>query len=144
MSDALNMAAPSNPDDISDIDEDEEALADDEYDMEALELLVQHGEASNIRHEAIDAPESACPFTPVQLQVFETALSNAESHGIAPEGYRLHTHERNGDAYPASETIQVAGKDVDIQLNLETWLPRATRWVCALALMEQLLEQEDP
>lgn len=72
--------------------------------------------------------------------VFDQALEGALRSDIVPSGFFLWPCEWDGTAYPASESIKVARKDVNIPLPFEVWYPRAVRWVQGLTLLALVQE----
>lgn len=95
----------------------------------------------HIHHDAVPVPDVESPFTSQNMEdTFNQALDGALQSGVIPSGFSLLPGEWAGAAYPASERIKVARKDVDIPLPFEVWYPRAVRWAQGLTILELVQE----
>lgn len=75
---------------------------------EDIEERVGDDQQANIRHDAIEVPDTADPFgVPGMRQVFEEAFSSVVEHGLLPVGYGILQEEMEGGVYPLVEVIRL-------------------------------------
>lgn len=115
----------------------------DEEDLdEQLDDMIGQEENTNVRHDAIDVPESNSPFTPDVELLFLEALRELQQSGTLPGNYKVTEEEWQEEDYPETEILGVGRrKKLAIQLPLDIWLPRARMWAQALDLMVRLEEE---
>lgn len=96
---------------------------------------------SNIRHEAVPAPPSACPFTEDQLALFENGLGLLLDSADIPSGYGVTAAELGEGGFEEQEAISIglSGKTYDIELSQIIWQPRSEIWAKALFAMNTIL-----
>lgn len=150
-------ALSDSDDEHSDIDELEEHLAregledlsaDDlaqilphDIDLVDLEQRIAADQGSNIKHDAIDTPDAASPFTDEGAVAFFACLSELEGTHFIPEHLGISAEELGGAGYPLFEVLEVGRgrKQMEVELPLPFWYPRALRWTQALELMNTMV-----
>ncbi|KAI0309605.1 hypothetical protein OF83DRAFT_1037373, partial [Amylostereum chailletii] len=89
----------------------------------------------NIRHEPIDVPDNASPFSSQEAEnIFWQALQEVRESGSIPEDMGLDL-----EGYPTEEELSVARRRIVIPLPLNPWYERAVYWCQALDVMYGLL-----
>jgi hypothetical protein len=96
-----------------------------------------------LQHEASVPSAAHSPFTNVQDKLdFFDALKEIQTLELIPEGYGVLPEElENG--YPVIEILKVGfrgQKELQLELPLEVWFPRAVCWVQALDLLTRFEE----
>lgn len=127
--------------------EEDNELVDDatqvaEHDsMEDLENRISEDQEHNIRHEPVSVAKHQNPFqTSNDEEEFFTILLMITASNLLPTGYGVRAEEWEDENYPELETINCGrrGKEIEVTLPRDIWLPRAVQWVQALDLMERL------
>jgi hypothetical protein len=115
---------------------------DDADDWEDLEEMVGADQEENIRHEPIEVPETADPFSTPELRVaFEAAFASVQEHGLIPTGYGLLPEEWDDSLYPSVEVIRSGRrgtKELAISLPDFLWRPKAEMWGQALDILTHI------
>jgi hypothetical protein len=98
-------------------------------------------QAENIRHEAIEVPKGKSPLSEESLPVFVRVLQEVVDKNIIPHGYGLLECEWEEGGYPLFEVIHRGRKKKEIQVNLplSIWFPRARLWVQSLNVLSHFL-----
>jgi hypothetical protein len=96
---------------------------------------------SNIRHEAIPAPTSECPFDEDGLSLFEQGLELMMNSGDLPPGYGVTLDELDGKIFDEQEEINVGlwRKGYMMHLPSGIWKPQTEVWVKGLFVMNSIL-----
>ena len=120
-----------------------EEESDSEEDGHSLRTQVADAQQSQIRHDAIEVPSSASPFTddPELEAKFFAALDTLQSHPGLPPGYGLLPEEME-EGYEVMEVIRSGRrgrKELVVDLPEIVWRPRAELWGKALYLLNAFL-----
>jgi hypothetical protein len=136
--------------DIEEIDEsvvldDDETGVDDELweDIATLDKGIEH----QFIQKPVRVPRALNPFEGSEsgLAGFDTLLDAAQNSGTLPGGYGILQHEWPEGHYPTGEVLtsgRKGAKRLRIALPIELWKPRAERWVRALSILNNLIEQK--
>lgn len=129
-------------------DEDDEVLdSHHEGDMdEELENRVGADQAHNIRHEPIRVARHRNPFRTDEKEAeFLNILAMVVRDELVPVGYGVLADEWDDGNYSELEIIKpgTKGKEIEVVLPREIWLPRAIYWTQALDLMGHLLIDDE-
>lgn len=127
-------------------DEDEEVLEPlsrhEGDEDEELENQVEADQEHNIRHEPIRIARHQNPFQTDEKEAeFLSILAMVVRDDLVPIGYGVLVDEWDDDNYSELEIIKpgTKGKEIEVVLPREIWLPRATYWAQALDLMGHLI-----
>jgi hypothetical protein len=96
---------------------------------------------SNIRHEAVPAPASNCPFDEEGLSLFEQGLELMMNSGDLPPGYGVTLDELDGNIFDEQEEINVGLQRKGYLMHLPSaiWKPRTEVWAKGLFVMNSIL-----
>ncbi len=102
-----------------------------------LAQRIAHDQEENVRHDAVDPPAKASPFSTSRAeQIFWKALRDLDiADDNIPKGFGVAEEDWDGGIYPEFEAIKVARKDIYIKLPFSMWWPRAVRWSRSLELV---------
>lgn len=80
----------------------------------------------NIRHEAVPAPSSTCPFTEDQFSVFQEGMMMLLNSDELPVGYGVTVAELGEQGFEEHEEISIGlqMKGYPIELPYQIWKPR--------------------
>lgn len=118
-----------------------EAELDEVIDLVDLQEQLSAEQEVNIKHAAIETPDSRCPFSDEGIAAFFSCLSELEQSNHIPAGLGVSVEEYGADGYPLVEHLEVGRrkKALDVELPHPIWVPRALRWARALELMNTFL-----
>ncbi|KAJ7489641.1 hypothetical protein B0H11DRAFT_2229664 [Mycena galericulata] len=119
---------------------------DSEEDWEDLIEDVQASNEYHFHHEPVPVPKHANPFSDNALQLFDSALSEANDLHVIPSGYGMLPEEWENGSYPAFEILKSGRKgsrELRVGLPDSVWRPRAQLWVRALAVLDELTNMLD-
>jgi len=96
---------------------------------------------SNIRHKAVPAPASNCPFDEEGLSLFEQGLELMMNSGNLPPGYGVMLDELDGNIFDEQEEINVGLQRKGYLMHLPSaiWKPRTKVWAKGLFVMNSIL-----
>ncbi|KAJ7447553.1 hypothetical protein B0H11DRAFT_1709449, partial [Mycena galericulata] len=128
------------------LDDEEVPIPDSEEDWEDLIEDVQASNEHHFHHEPVPVPKHANPFSDNALQLFDSALSEANDLHVIPSGYGMLPEEWENGSYPAFEILKSGRKgsrELRVGLPDSVWRPRAQLWVRALAVLDELTNMLD-
>lgn len=110
--------------------------------LEEVGAQVKSDQQSNIRHAAVDVPDTSNPWQSAHVvNIFRQALTEAQDNNIIPDHLMVMPDDwPNG--YPTHEFITSgtrSGKRLLIALPYDIWWPRAVLWAQSLRIMQQLI-----
>jgi hypothetical protein len=118
-------------------------LEEDEQHLEEIAALVGDAIHDNVRHEAVETPDSDCPFDSEEIcQVFEQTLAEIKGNRILPTDYGIFPEEWETSEYPTQENLVVGKKDTVIMLPEHIWRPHAELWCQALYVLTYIQHRE--
>lgn len=115
---------------------------DDETDWVDVGERVGLDQDAQIRHDAVEAPETADPFgTPELRGMFDAALTAVREQELVPVGYGILEGEWEDGTYTSVETIRSGRrgtKEIVVSLPDFLWRPKAVIWCQALDLLTRM------
>ncbi|KAJ7771996.1 hypothetical protein DFH07DRAFT_734170, partial [Mycena maculata] len=100
----------------------------EEEDWEEMVEGVEEANEHHFHHEPVAVPKHTNPFSNNALQIFDTALAEANRLHIIPPGYGMLPEEWENGQYPASEILKSGrkgSKELRVALPDSVWRPRA-------------------
>jgi hypothetical protein len=102
--------------------------------LKGIANTIGRGQQKQVRHPAIDVPNTSCPFTnDIESEVFFTSLDEVKTTNRIPAGFGL------TEPYEPVETFRTgrARKNLAIPLPHDVWFPRILLWCQALDLLKR-------
>ncbi|KAI0685882.1 hypothetical protein C8T65DRAFT_553327, partial [Cerioporus squamosus] len=115
--------------------------ADSSSDPAASDSDLARDQEHHVHHPPIPVPNSNCPFSDKDLEIFLATLLEVHEAGVIPEGYGLTEEEWPGEEYGDIEMLKRGrgGREDPVELPFAVWWPRAVEWAQGLELMSQML-----
>ncbi|KZT05190.1 uncharacterized protein LAESUDRAFT_656210, partial [Laetiporus sulphureus 93-53] len=125
------------------LDEQDEAIVDEDAITEELENHVADSQESNIRHAPIKVVQRTNPFNSQDAEnLFYEIFAEVQQANIIPQDYGVLLYEWSDHSHPQTEQLKVGkrGKYIDIAVPEDIWFPRAILWIQALDTLSRIID----